>query len=450
MAENKTKQSIDEKAREIIDRMKVEYLADERPWVFTLSGGKDNTTVVHLGVEMLMELKAEGVPLKQSYIVSSDTGVEMPVIHDYTLSKLDSIDRFVKKADLRMTVNLLRPDPSDGFWGKLIGVGYPSPNQTFRWCSDRLKIRPATKFLTSLTKKNDSILMLLGVRSDESASRAASIEKRDENHRGFSKHNDIPNAFIFSPIKTWTNGDVWSYLGSKPALWGTHEDMMKLYDKGSSEADCNIALNPNSESCGKTRFGCYVCTVVSKDKSMENMLKNKDDQWMMPLNGFRNKLEAYRDTKGLGLVKRQTRRRNGQKSIGPFLLSTRKELLGDLLKMEKEMRDAGHLGKKFLITDEELVFIQKQWQADGDFFDTAIEMAALVGREITYDSPKSFGSDERSFIQNLCDEEGVPVKLLEEIMEKEHSYRHHMRRTKIFSEIEGVVENFANGVVNGL
>lgn len=441
-------ETIDSKSKEIIDRMREEYLTDSRPWVVTFSGGKDSTTVLHLVVEMLMGLQAEGIELKKTYVVSSDTGVEMPVIHDYTLQKLDTIDMFAKRTELNMDVNLLRPSPSDGFWGKLIGLGYPSPNQTFRWCSDRLKIRPATKFLTSLTKKNDSILMLLGVRSDESASRAMSINKREENHRGFSKHNDIPNAFIFSPIKHWTNADVWSYLSSKPAVWGTHDDMMRLYDKGSSEADCNIALNPNSESCGKTRFGCYVCTVVSKDKSMENMLKNKEDQWMYPLHEFRNKLEAYRDTKGLGLVKRQSHRRNGQKSIGPFLLSTRKEFLSDLLLMEKDMRDAGHLGSKFLVTDEEIVFIQNQWQADGDFFESAIKMAAGVGRNIPFASPKSFSPTERGFIGKLCDEKEIPVKLIEEIIEKEHGCRHHSRRTKIFAEIESLVENFANGVVN--
>ena len=311
-----------------------------------------------------------------------------------------------------------------------------------------MKIKPATHFLKSLTEKNESILMLLGVRSDESQARATSIEKRDENHRGFSKHSEIPNAFVFSPIKDWTNADVWTYLSQYPAPWGEHNDMMKLYDKGSGEADCNIALNPEAASCGKTRFGCWVCTVVSQDKSMENMIRNKGDEWMTPLHHFRNKLESYRDTQGLGKVKRQSRRRNGQKSIGPFLLSTRKELLKELLDIEKGLVALGKMGNKKLISDDEIAQIQQEWLHDGDFFESAITMAKEVGRSVEYQSVKSFNDEERGFIESVCKDNDVPLKLIEDLMQKEHSYRHQLKRTKIFTEIENLVENFANGVVN--
>ena len=66
-----------------------------------------------------------------------------------------------------------------------------------------MKIKPATHFLKNLADKSQ-IVMLLGVRSDESQTRAQSIDSRDENYRGFSKHPDIANAFVFSPIKDWT------------------------------------------------------------------------------------------------------------------------------------------------------------------------------------------------------------------------------------------------------
>ena len=439
---------LEEKILTVKQRLKKEYLADSRPWVVTFSGGKDSTTVLQLTMEMLLELRQENSDNKRVYIVSSDTGVEMPVIEDYTTNKLTQIAEYIKKENLNMEVNLLRPKVNEGFWNLLLGKGYPSPNQTFRWCTDRMKIKPATLFLKSLTNKNESILMLLGVRSDESIARAQSIEKRDENHRGFSKHGEIPNAFVFSPVKDWTNADVWTYLSKFPAPWGEHKDMMKLYDKGSGEADCNIALNPEAASCGKTRFGCWVCTVVSKDKSMENMMRNKGDEWMEPLHHFRNKLEAYRDTQGLGQVKRQQRRRNGQKSIGPFLLSTRKELLEELLTIEKTLTDMGKMGGKTLISDEEIVQIQKEWLHDGDFFESAITMAQKVGRNIDYQSIKSFNGEEREFVQVLCDKNKIPVQLIEDLMQKEHTYRHQLKRTRIFTEMEDMVTNFANGVVN--
>jgi DNA sulfur modification protein DndC len=229
-------------------KMKEEFLKDSRPWVVTFSGGKDSTTVLHLTMEMLLELpKAKR---KKIFIVASDTLVEMPIITDYFYNKISQIENFVKKNKLNVEVKILKPDVKESFWTLLLGKGYPAPGSSFRWCTDRLKIRPATRYLTSLTHKYKSIIMLLGVRSAESAARKKSIEKRELNFRGFSKNEQIPNAYIFSPIRDWSNEDVWTFLSRNEAPWGTHKDMMKLYDKGSGEADCNIALNPDAPSCG--------------------------------------------------------------------------------------------------------------------------------------------------------------------------------------------------------
>jgi len=159
---------LETKVKSVINRLRKEFLTDTRPWVVTFSGGKDSTTVLQLVTEMLLELRNENKELKKIYIVSSDTGVEMPIIKDYTDNKLKKIDEFIKKEKLNMEVNLLKPKVTDSFWVLLLGKGYPSPNQNFRWCTDRMKIRPATNFLKSLTIKNESIVMLLGVRSDES------------------------------------------------------------------------------------------------------------------------------------------------------------------------------------------------------------------------------------------------------------------------------------------
>lgn len=437
-----------EKIQFVKERLKKEYLADSRPWVVTFSGGKDSTAVLHLVIDMLREMRADGAKqIKKLYVVSSDTGVEMPLIEDYVGDKLEQIRKFTKKEKLNVEVNLLKPKVTESFWTLLLGKGYPSPNQTFRWCTDRMKIRPATHFLKKLTDNNESILMLLGVRSDESVSRAASIEKRNENHRGFSMHPDIPNAFVYSPIKDWTNAEVWTFLSANngSAPWGKHNDMMVLYDKGSGEGDCNIALNPENQSCGKTRFGCWVCTVVSQDKSMANMLKNPEDMWMEPLHEFRNLLEKYRDPES---DKRQPRRRNGQKSIGPFKLGTRKELLEKLLATEKNLKK--QLAGKTLISDEELVQLQIEWLNDGDFFESAIKLAKKYGRNIHYESVKAFNEDEQDFIDKICSEEKDPInkELIDHIMQCEHSYRHHSIRAKAFGEFETIIERFAKGQLN--
>lgn len=438
---------LNQKITIVKERLKEEFLTDTRPWVVTFSGGKDSTTVLHLVIEMLLEMKKDNIKhSKKVYIVSSDTGVEMPLIEDYVGNKLEQIHLFTKKENLDVEVNLLKPKVTDSFWTLLLGKGYPSPNQTFRWCTDRMKIRPATHFLKSLSDKNESILMLLGVRSDESTSRAASIEKRNDNHRGFSMHPDIPNAFVYSPIKDWTNGEVWTFLGDKKAPWGQHDDMMVLYDKGSGEGDCNIALNPESSSCGKTRFGCWTCTVVSQDKSMANMLKNDEDQWMLPLHEFRNLLDDYRDPQKLGKEKRQSRRRNGQKSIGPFKLQTRKELLQKLLETEQSLKT--ELAGKTLISNEEIVQVQVEWLNDGDFFESAINLAKKYNRNVNYESVKAFNENEQEYIAGICKENNINKELIDHIMQCEHSYRHHDIRSKAFSEFETIIERFAKGQLN--
>lgn len=426
------------------NNLKSEYLSDTRPWVVTFSGGKDSTTVLHLVVDMLLEMRNEGVEhSKKVYIVSSDTGVEMPLIEDYVGNKLEQLRIFSKQENLDIHVQKLSPKVTESFWTLLLGKGYPSPNQTFRWCTDRMKIRPATYFLKGLSDQHQSILMLLGVRSDESVSRAVSIEKRIDNHRGFSMHPDIPNAFIYSPIKDWTNAEVWTFLSKYSAPWGKHDDMMVLYDKGSGEGDCNVALNPEAASCGKTRFGCWVCTVVSKDKSMDNMLKNDEDMWMKPLHEFRNLLEEYRDPES---GKRQPRRRNGQKSIGPFKLETRKELLEKLLSTERDLKI--QLAGKTLIKDEDIAQIQEEWLNDGDFFESAIKLARKYGRNVPYESVKAFNEDEQDYIEGICHESDINKELIDHIMQCEHSYRHHSIRAKAFTEFETIIERFAKGQLN--
>ncbi|MCG3717727.1 DNA phosphorothioation system sulfurtransferase DndC [Aliarcobacter butzleri] len=435
--------NIEKRIEETKQLLKEQYLADDRPWVVTFSGGKDSSTVLHLTVEVIQELKKENKDTKTVYIVSSDTRVEMPVIDVYFFKKLDEIRKFITKNELNMQVAVVSPESKDSYWPLLIGKGYPSPNQSFRWCTDRLKIKPATKFLTTLSTNNKSILMLLGVRSDESQTRAISIEKRDRNHRGLVKHDNVPNAFVLSPVKDWSNAEVWSFLSTYKAPWGSHKDMMLLYDKGSGESDCNIALNPESPSCGKTRFGCWVCTVVSKDKSMANMLKNKEDFWMKPLNDFRNKLESYREVDS---GKRQTIRRNGQKGYGPFSMGTRQELFEELLKIEKNLLDK--LDGKYLVSDEDIIQIQKEWLHDGDFFETAIKLANKYGRNIRHESKKSFSNNEQNHFKLLCEKNGIQIELMDKLIQVEHKYRHQLKRSGIFTDIEGIVEAYALGKIN--
>lgn len=433
-------------AKQTIEKLKEQYFMDNRPWVVTYSGGKDSTTVLHLVITMLQELNTEGKDNKHVYIVSSDTTVEMPVIEKYTDTRLNQITEYANNSDLKLSCHKLEPKVEESFWSLMLGKGYPAPTNSFRWCTERLKINPATEFLKELVNKHQSILMLLGVRTDESIARANSIESRVLNHRGLSVHDSIPNAYVLSPIKYWTNEEVWTYLGKNPFPWGDHSYMMSLYDKGSAEGDCNIALNPESPSCGKTRFGCWVCTVVEKDRSMQGMLKN-GEEWMEPLWLYREKLYSDRNNP----EKRDTRRRNGSLGAGPFLPKVRRELLRNLLQAEVDVNKKYHEIKKDstdynpneeieLIKDEEIVLIQQNWDIDGDLSNKAFRIAQNFDRLM--DKPTTTKLREELEVYK---DEDFNIDLFERIYEIESYRKNISNRYSIINDIEKRVVDFYKG-----
>jgi DNA sulfur modification protein DndC len=366
----------------------------------------------------------------------------MPIIESYLENVLNSIKLFCQKEDLNLSVNLIKPKVEDSFFSLMIGKGYPAPNKWFRWCTDRLKIRPATDFLEHLVKKNQSILMLLGVRIDESVSRAQSINSRELNFQGLSLHDQIPNAYVLSPIKDWTTLEVWQYLNSYPAPWGSHQEMMKLYSKGAvmpdgtvrdGDADCNIALNPEAPSCGKTRFGCWTCTVIDKDRSMEGMVQS-GEEWMKPLWEYREILLEYRDRED----KRNSRRRNGQVGLGAFNLDVRKELLERLFIIEK---DSNFIQRNItLISNEEIETIQLYWNGDGDIENSALTLAVKYGRDV--EIVETHEIDE--VLSSITSKE-YSRELFNRIYEVEKKRKNSSMRIGILNEIEERVNNYYRG-----
>lgn len=437
--------SLENKIKQTLQFMKEQYLADSRPWVVTYSGGKDSTTVLNLVITLLQELHIDGKDTKHTYIVSSDTNVEMPIIEKYIQTKLDEITYYANNSQLSLSCHKLSPKTEESFWPLLLGKGYPSPTSSFRWCTERMKINPATHFLKNLIGQHQSILMLLGVRSAESQSRQKSIDGRELNARGLSRHDTIPNAFVLSPIKDWSNEEVWSYLIQHPFPWGDHSYMMSLYDKGSGEGDCNIALNPEAPSCGKTRFGCWVCTVVEKDRSMEGMLKN-GEEWMTPLWHLREKLYVYRSNP----EKRDDRKRDGSKGFGPFLPAVRRELLNDLLETEKELTKQYNKVKNntnnytsvenfILIRDDEIELIQQFWNSDGDISNSAFRIAQKHNRLLYKSTDTKLGSKLEQFRNE------INIDLFERIYEVEMYRKNIGTRYGILNEIEKRAIDFFKG-----
>ena len=83
-----------------------------------------------------------------------------------------------------------------------------------RWCTDRLKIQPTSRYILENVSKHGAAIVLLGVRKDESNSRMKSIDKfqnlKDSN---LTPHSSLPGAFIYRPIVDMSLDDVWEVLG---------------------------------------------------------------------------------------------------------------------------------------------------------------------------------------------------------------------------------------------
>jgi DNA sulfur modification protein DndC len=344
------------KIRSIRREMREEYLQPhDSPWMIGFSGGKDSTLILHLVIECLLAI-APDERRRPVHVVCNDTRVESPVFHDFVETMLCQIEENIPA--LRVPVSVVRtsPLPEESFWVNLLGRGYPAPNRNFRWCTDRMKIRPTSRFIREQVSNSGHAILLLGVRRAESSARSQRMAKyHSEPESRLSEHNDHPGCFIFAPIRDLTTEEVWAaLLASRPPWGGSYRDLVALYrEAGGSE--CPFVLSKeDAPGCGtnSARFGCWTCTVVDKDRSLESLIAG-EHQHLEPLVEFRRRIkQASEDPECRSKV-----RRNGQPGLGPLTMQTRRTLLDELLAVQE-------VTKLELISSLEQRLIREQWAQD--------------------------------------------------------------------------------------
>lgn len=339
----------------IKEEMRKLYLADDRPWIVGYSGGKDSTALVQLTYYMLRELPKKKRH-KTIHIVCNDTLVESPPVQKHMSNTLNLIAEAASADGLPMVTKLTSPELKNRFFVKIIGRGYPAPTRVFRWCTDKLKIQPTNSYIKEQISAAGEVIILLGTRRSESTLRARSIKKHEETNghkEGILRdHVNLKGAYIYSPIQELELNDIWVYLLQVPSPWGSnHRDLWNLYGKAGGR-DCPLVIDPSTVPCGTSRFGCWTCTVVRNDKSMESLIDHGDD-WMQPLLDFRDWLKLIREDHTM----REPFRRNGQEKPGPFTLKTRREILDRLLQAEKQT-------ELELLPEEEKTEIYRLWDID--------------------------------------------------------------------------------------
>src|ERR1700744_275373 len=128
-----------------------------------------------------------------------------------------------------------------------------------------------------------------------------------------SRHSSLHNAFVYAPIEALSTDDVWTYLLQNPSPWGNdNRDLVTLY-RNAQAGECPLVVDTTTPSCGNSRFGCWVCTVVNRDASMEAMVEN-GEEWLEPLLEFRNRLSALQDS-ALWPSIRKYKRRDGRVKV---------------------------------------------------------------------------------------------------------------------------------------
>lgn len=422
------------------------YLENARPWVIGYSGGKDSTTALQLVWYALAELPPEERKYPV-YVISSDTLVETPVIVNYITGTLDRLEATAREQKMPFQTDIVRPKINDTFWVNLIGRGYPAPGPHFRWCTDRMKIRPANKFVLDKVAEHGEVIMVLGVRRGESTTRDQVLSLHNIQNSLLLQHSTLPNAFVYAPIVDFSLNDVWFYLLNVPSPWNNdNKELITLYRNSNAQGECPLVVDETTPSCGNSRFGCWTCTVVTKDKAMEGLIDSGED-WMLPLLEFRDFLAKTQDPK-LKPETREHRRRNGQITIlnnklvhGPYTLKFCKELLKELLNVQKLVRRKGPDPNIELITGIELEEIRKIWRTERQDWEDAVPQiyAEFMGdRDWIVDDTISFDEKDKEILAALCNEKGVPVTLVSKLLDTERQMDGMSRRAKIQSRIDEI------------
>ena len=434
----------------IIDEILDQYMyADttDRPWIIGFSGGKDSTvllTLVWLALRKIKEEKIVPFQLRRPiYVVCNDTMVENPIISTYVDEVLNQIEKQAREEDMPIFVRKTIPKLEDSFWVNVIGKGYPVPNTAFRWCTDKLKIKPTARFITEQVDECGEAIILIGTRKAESATRARSIKKHEIHGQRLTHHTILHNTYVYAPIKELMLEEVWYIINAIPCPWGfDNKILFNIYmDASADDYECPTVVTDKSHgSCGQSRFGCWVCTVVKDDKSMRSLIKN-GREWMQPLYDFRIELDSERNA----IENRMPFRRDGRRAVndmGPYIFSYRAKILRRLLEVQHELQQRDPKIK--LISDQELIAIQVNWYRDFNFGHQVSEIYNSIYKESLSMEENEKNKLEAELMREVCKNNPDEGELIEQLLLLQKSKSLMQRRRGLKNEIELRLKEFLN------
>jgi DNA sulfur modification protein DndC len=434
---------------QIYDEIKDVYIKFPHPWVIGYSGGKDSTATIQVIWNALLRVPIEQ-RTKPIYVISTDTLVETPVIVNYIHNSLQLMEEAAKEVGIPLTTHKLSPEIPDTFWVNLIGKGYPAPNSTFRWCTDRMKIKPSNKFILNKVAEHGEVILALGMRKGESNNRDKVIKKYEVQGYKLSRHGQLPGSWVYMPIEEFTADDVWTYLiqsGNGQSPWGSNNrDLASLY-RSAQAGECPLVIDTTTSSCGNSRFGCWTCTVVAKDKSMEAMI-DSGEEWLTPLLNYRDWLSETQNPE----VKPEQREHigrdgkiklnvNGSVKYRTYKLEFSKKMLKKLLETQVEVQK--HDPNFELINVAELNEIRRIWISERN--DWKDSLPSIYSEVLQKQMPTSFSdvvlptAEELEILSELADKHNVPLRLMQKLIDAEWQNYGLFRRASIHSNIDKIL-----------
>jgi DNA sulfur modification protein DndC len=446
-----------ETLRRLREQIKDLYLSDEIPWVIGYSGGKDSTATLQLIWSAVAELPPEK-RAKRIYVISTDTLVENPIVAMWVEHSLKQMAISAVEQAMPIEPNRLTPAVKDRFWVNLIGKGYPAPRPKFRWCTSRLKINPSNDFINRVVDQNGEAILVLGSRKEESEARKATIEKYEGSTRELLSKNGNPRldrVWVYTPVSNWTSDDIWQYLMQVKNPWGyNNKDLLGMYQGATADGECPLVVDTSTPSCGDSRFGCFVCTLVEQDKSMQAMIRNdQEKEWMLPLAELRNRyLDTSDDRKH-----RDFRRMDGSLTLfngrlvhGPYKQAYREELLKALLIAQAQVQEKGpEAVREFqLISLDELREIRRIWIEEKHEIEDVLPLLYEKATGSAYpDGPFDEGHalqpEDINLLKKLCADDGeagdIHFQMVRELLHTESRYRTVSRRVGLYDALESTV-----------
>lgn len=275
-----------------------EILLAGRPLVVPWSGGRDSSSVLNLSVVVAAGLVEQGFKVAPLFVINADVIIENPAVSQQLQKDLRRLKDYCKEHLIPLSFHQSTPALGSE-WVVKIFSGRNLPifaNRKFRDCSTDLKGIPLERLKRSLMKhieaNHGKPVSALGTRFCESTQRRDRMESRGETAEEIWSSGT--SGDMISPIANWSDKELWQYISAvtngQEEGFTDFRDLTQLYWDGSDHSRILF----ESDSVPNCRYGCSMCCVGARDRSMENLLKNNPERYgyMLGLNKLRNFLVA--------------------------------------------------------------------------------------------------------------------------------------------------------------